>query len=271
MDVQLPKKLTAALASVALAATLSPAVGLQQAEAAQPELQAASLTAQAAPGNSTMYHAQKLKSGKSVIGTFESKDDSNDNLYDYWYKFKTSGRWSVYSVKLESIDGRKITIRSYNSDGDEIYGWPGGWGADTSTAVAGYKTDCSRNAWYYFNVDRGYNGALRYDQFKITATEHPIIKTVTGVKATKRSKTSMTLKWNTQPNASKYQVQYRVKGNNWKSKTLTKNSLALKKLKKNTGYQVRVRAYCKNGYGLANDKKASWSKWSTVKTIKTKK
>ena len=46
------------------------------------ELAPAELTAQSAESNTTMYYAQKLKSGKGVIGSFEFKDSSNTILYE---------------------------------------------------------------------------------------------------------------------------------------------------------------------------------------------
>ena len=84
-----------------------------------------------------MYYAQELKSGKGVIGTFESKDDSNTNLYEYWYKFKTSGRWSAYSVKIESVDGRYVRCYPYKSDGSEDADtWDMWWTNKNSTTNA---------------------------------------------------------------------------------------------------------------------------------------
>ena len=108
--------------AIAMAAILACACTLALAtphKAHAAELAPATLTAQAAGSNTTMYYAQELKSGKGVIGTFESKDDSNTNLYEYWYKFKTSGRWSAYSVKIESVDGRYVRCYPYKSDGSE--------------------------------------------------------------------------------------------------------------------------------------------------------
>ena len=265
---------------VACACVLAFAAPLQ---AHASELTPGSLTTQAAEGNTTMYHAQELKSGKGVIGTFESKDNSNTNLYEYWYKFKTSNRWSAYSVKIESIDGRYVQCRPYNSDGNgDTSTWIPLYSYSNSTAntLTGYNTAASRNSWYYFRVDQNYgwgaslyynNRALRYDQFKFTVTEHPIIKRVTGVKAAKRAKRSITLKWNDQTNATKYQVKWKKKGGSWKTTTVTANSKKFTKLKKNKKYQFKVRAYCANGYDLVNVKTTNWTAWSTVKTVKTKK
>ncbi len=250
------------------------------------DLAPATLTAQAAEGNTTMYYAQELKSGKGAIGTFESKDNSNTNLYEYWYKFKTSNRWSTYSVKIESIDGRYVLCSAFKSDGSKDKAWHlgiaggGVWNAQYATytdkAATGFNTEADPDSWYYFEVSPYMTGkkdkrTLRYDQYKITVTEHPIIKRVTGVKAAKRAKRSITLKWNDQTNATKYQVKWKKKGGSWKTTTVTANSKKFTKLKKNKKYQFKVRAYCANGYDLVNGKTANWTAWSTTKTAKTKK
>ena len=108
-------------------------------------------------------------------------------------------------------------------------------------------------------------------RYKIRVTEHPLFKTVTGVKASKKTKTSLTLKWTNQKNVTKYQVKYRAKGGKWQYKTVAKNTLTLKSLKKNTNYQVMVRAYCKKGFDAGLYKVANWSRWSDTKTLKTAK
>ena len=269
------RKLALLLTTVALAAGLAPTTALAvEAESdSSAQLAAATtlaaqgdLTSQSAAGNTTRYYAKKLKLGKGVIGTFESRDDSNTNLYDYWYKFKTSNRWSVYSVKVESIDGRQLYDYVYDADGNEITR-----NEHNYTISAHDITGASRNNWYYIKICRGYNGVVRYDQFKITATEHPYIKTVTGVKSAKTTKSSIALKWNKQANATKYQVKWKKKGGSWKTVIVKGNSKKFTSLKKGSSYQFKVRAYCKKGYSIEKDKVSNWSNWSTVKKVKTKK
>ena len=247
------------------------------------QLAAGEIATQSGTNNTTMYYAQRLKSGKGVIGTFESKDDSNTNLYQYWYKFKTSSRWSAYSVKIESIDGRYVQCLPYTENGDDDTESWGMWytgNNSTTNAATNYNAEPKRNSWYYFEVSQNYswgaalyydNRALRYDQFKITVTEHPIIKNVTGVKVAKKAKKSITLKWNKQANATKYQIKWKKKGGSWKTATVAKNSKAFKGLQKNTKYQFKVRGYCKNGYDLVNKTSTNWTAWTTVKTVKTAK
>lgn len=275
--------------TIAIAAILACACALVLAtplKAHAGELAPTEITAQSTDSNTTMYYAQKLESGKGVIGTFESKDNSNTDLCEYWYKFKTSNRWSAYSVKIESVDGRYVLCSAFKSDGSKDKAWHlgisggGVWNAQYATytdkAATGFNTEADLESWYYFEVSPYMTGrkdkrTLHYDQFKITVTEHPIIKRITGVKAAKRAKRSITLKWNDQANATKYQVKWKKKGGRWKTATVTSNSKKFTKLKKNKRYQFKVRAYCANGYDLANGKTANWTAWSVVKTVKTKK
>ena len=280
----IPKRTSAAVVFTALLALACAWAFAAPRQAHADELQAASLTVQAAESNTTMYYAQELESGKGVIGTFESEDDSNTNLHEYWYKFKTSNRWSVYSVKVESIDGRYVRCIPYTEGGDkDSDAWKMGWNSENSTTgtLTRYNKDPKKNHWYHFRIDQDYswgaslyynNRALRGDRFKITVTEHPVIKAVTGVKSAKTTKSAITLKWNKQDNATKYQVKWKKKkGGSWKTRTVTANKLKFTKLKKGTKYQFKVRAYCENGYDLANDEETNWTAWTSVKTVRTRK
>lgn len=82
----------------------------------------------------------------------------------------------------------------------------------------------------------------------------------------KRAKRSIKVKWKKVSGAQGYRVYYRVKGKKtWKKATLTKKSKRLKKLKRKTKYQIRVRAYMKAWNGST-----VWSKYSKTVTVKTK-
>lgn len=82
----------------------------------------------------------------------------------------------------------------------------------------------------------------------------------------KAGKKSFTASWKAVPNVTKYQIKYSTDKNfkkNVKSKKLKKTTVKVKvkNLKKNKKYYVKVRAY---------SSKTGWSKWSTVKAVKTK-
>ena len=227
------------------------------------------LTTQASGDNTSKYYSQILSLGKKATGMFESKDDTNTNLYDYWYKFKTSGRWSVYRVKVINHDGRKMDFCCYDDNDNKVFAYGYGAAAFRSDSYTKFISSPARKAWYYFCV-AGYHlyesDVLRYDQFTIVVTEHPIVKAVTGVKVPKKTKSSITVKWNKQKNATKYQVKL-----GGKTKTVTGNPATFTGLKAGKSYRVKVRAYRAKGWNLDAGKVASWGNWSTVKTVKTKK
>ena len=68
------------------------------------------------------------------------------------------------------------------------------------------------------------------------------------------------IKWKKVKKATKYQVKA-VLGNKVITKTTTKTSYTIKKLKKKKTYKIYVRAYNKSGYG----------KWSKAKKVKVNK
>ncbi len=80
------------------------------------------------------------------------------------------------------------------------------------------------------------------------------------VKSTKKKKVTVT--WGKMPGGVKYQVSYRVGKGKWKTKTVSKNKLTIKKLKPRKKCTVRVRAFKtvngENWYG-------AWSKSKKVK------
>ena len=89
------------------------------------------------------------------------------------------------------------------------------------------------------------------------------------LKKLKRGKKSFNAYWKKVKGVSGYQLQYSTKKNMKKSKTKTfkgqyKLNGSVKKLKKNKKYYVRVRSY-----KIVNGKRY-YSKWSKVKTVKTR-
>ena len=84
------------------------------------------------------------------------------------------------------------------------------------------------------------------------------------IKSAKPGKKKLTVKIRAQSGGVKYQVSYRIKGKSWKTKTATKPTLVIKKLKAKKKYQVRVRAF-----KVVSGTTYSGS-WSKVKTVKIK-
>ena len=220
--------------------------------------------------NDTMYRAQALTSGKGVIQEFET-DRTNDE--HHWFKFKTSSRRSVYSLKIQAIDGRRVEWSVFDSDGGQgVDGWVSyDYTYNTKT---GYTGKAAQNAWYYIWVDGGWE-AKKYDEFRITVTEHPILKKVSTPTAT-AARNSAKVTWRTQANATHYRVYYRAKTGSgwsaWRQRTFTSKvkSCTLTGLKSKTYYQICVRAYRKGGYNWDKDTKSDWSDLSNVRSIKTK-
>lgn len=89
------------------------------------------------------------------------------------------------------------------------------------------------------------------------------IKKVKSLTVKKKSATAVKLTWKKDSNAKKYQIQYSTKQTfaNKKTKTTTKKTITIKKLKKGKTYYFRVR-------GKAGSKVGEWSR---IKKLKIKK
>ena len=80
---------------------------------------------------------------------------------------------------------------------------------------------------------------------------------MSGFKAKRTAKTSVTLQWRKNTSATGYEIQ------KWtKNSTVTST---VKNLKKNTSYRFRIRAYKTIG------KATQYSSWSGTLTVRTKK
>lgn len=241
------------------------------ADAQAADLQAASLTVQAAGTNVEKGKASTLKMGKAIMGEFYHADGTPPStMKDYWYKFKTSKRTSAYLLEVDSVDGRMLFLNSWDAKDNEV-----AWGEATAAGIveptSNFNLWLPKNQWIYFRWSCTKTSQDYNKRFKMKVTEYPVFNWVTGLKATKKTSNSLTLKWKKQANVTKYQVKYRPKGGAWKTKTVKSNTVKLSKLKKNKEYQVRVRAYCKNGYYEDAGKVANWTDWTTAKKFKTTK
>ncbi|MDR0595960.1 MAG: hypothetical protein LBG50_00245 [Clostridiales Family XIII bacterium] len=100
----------------------------------------------------------------------------------------------------------------------------------------------------------------------VTAT-FKILPAKAKFKSAKAGKGRVALKWSKAKGVTKQQIQYRIKGKPWNTKTVSgaTASKAISKLKKGKTYQFRVRGY-KATSGLKY-----FASWSSIKTVKVKK
>ena len=252
-----------------------------RAEMQASKLQAGELSSQATGANISKDRAYKLAFGATVTGKFKYKQGSHSTLNEYWFKFKTTKRNSIYVLTVKSPDGRPFFLVRQDAQGNDARDYWTTLEADSPTSVTtinkSYAECWKKNSW---NLKKGTwqyiclaprNDSSVNTRYSINVKEYQPIEMATGVKATNVKATSATLKWKSQVNATKYQVKYRAKGGKWVYKTVTKNTLALKKLKKNTKYQVRVRAFNANGWDFDESKPTKWAGWSDVVSFKTAK
>lgn len=260
--------------SAILAVSLFPALP-RQAEAAslKPGVVSVEVPLQASSNsNGSMGTARTIPLNSGATAVF----DTNDVEYSYahyWFKFKTTSRNSVYKVRVATIDTGQVDYTLMSEDGDTLVSsyLSTSWHGPVTVDWVKLRSSSDKNSWMYIHLECYYRNCSYGDRFQVSVNEYPVLKKVTGLKASKKAKTSLTVKWGKQSNATKYQVRYRAKGGSWKVKTVKSNSVKLTKLKKNKQYQVKVRAYNKYGYNHTSDKASAWGPWSSAITIKTKR
>ncbi len=242
------------------------------------ELQAASLEAQSvdltaqANANLTTAKAKKIKLGSSAKVNFDAADAADNGYAYYWFKYKLGSRNSVYTVRVDSVDGAQCHVDFYNENIRELAFSNLGSGTPADVFIEPIKTSSQFGKMRYVEIIASGSYANYGDTFKVTVKEHPVIKQVAGVKATKKAKNALSLKWSKVSSATKYKVAYKKVGaENWKYKTVKSTKVTLKKLKKNTQYEVQVQAFRKGGWNTVDDQAANWGPWSNSKTYKTKK
>lgn len=239
------------------------------------ELQAASLVAQPvdltaqANANLTTARAKKVKLGSSATVKFDAADEKGGDA-NYWFKYKLGNRNSVYTVRVDSVDGAACYVDIYNENIGRIGGSYLSSGFPVYTFIEPIETSSQFGKMRYVRISE--RGAHYGDAFKVTAKEHPVIKQATGLKATKKAKNALSLKWNKVSGATKYKVAYKKVGaEDWKYKNVKSTKITLKKLKKNTKYEVQVQAFHKGGWNTVDKQASNWGPWSNSKTYKTKK
>ena len=271
------KCILAAIVAAMLACMCALGVAVPQ-EALAEGLTANSLTAQS-NDNLTTDSAQPITLGKSATVEFSKSDMESGgfpNAY-YWFSYCHSTRKSVYTIRVDSIDGVKCGVALYDGESVKQLKSVNLPSNSAYAAFFSYKVDSSDDygklryvmvgtghSWYGTSWSKEINEG---SAFKVTVTEHPIIKQATGVKASKKTKKSITLKWSKQANATKYQVAVSGK----RPITVTGNSKRITGLKAGKSYKVKVRAYCEGGWNASTDRASNWGPWSSVETVKTKK
>ena len=243
-------------------------VAPKQAQAAN--LTSAAVSSASSATNTSFSTAQTLTMGETVSATFEDLSDY------YWYKFKAKGRnLAVYRATLTYVgEGRSIAMAYFTASGGQAK-WLDTddnellYVSATDNKCTALKLDTTAKAWYYIEINSltAYQG----EGFKLSVSEIPVLKQVTGLKAASKTKNAIKMKWTKQTNATKYQVKWRKKGGSWKTVNATSNTKAFKNLKKNTSYQFKVRAYRKGAWNASSAKASNWGPWSATKAIKTKK
>ena len=240
------------------------------------ELQAASLEAQSvdltaqANKNLTTAKAKKIKLGSSATVKFDAADENGNGYAYYWFRYKLSNRNSVYAVRIDSVDGASCHADLYDENIKPLYFCNLSSGGPAYTFIEPIETSSQFGKMRYVQIRE--DGANYGDAFRVTVKEHPVIKAVNGLKASKKAKNSLTLKWNKVSGATKYKVAYKKAGaEDWKYKTVKSTKVTLKKLKKNTQYEVQVQAFRKGGWNTVDKQAANWGPWSNSKTYKTKK
>lgn len=93
-----------------------------------------------------------------------------------------------------------------------------------------------------------------------TGTPTEVCAKPSNVSASANGSSSVTVTWDTEPDAIKYRVRYRLAGTTtWSLKTVVPNSALLSNLQAGSTYQYRVRTRCPNG----------WTPYSAIKTVQT--
>ena len=220
---------------------------------------------------------------------------SASKTYKYRIKaYKTEGKSTAYSANSATLSvntnpsnmsGFKAKSKSYNSitlqwnknasaTGYELQKWNGKkWVAlakitkNSTTTYTVKSLKASATYKYRIRAYKTIGKATQYSGYKeLSVNTNP--SNMSGFKAKRIAKTSVTLQWKKNTSATGYEIQ-KWNGKKWVSAAkVTKNSTVtstVKNLKKNTSYKFRIRAYKTIG------KATQYSSWSGTLTVRTKK
>ena len=231
----------------------------------------------------TSYTVKKLKAGTAgyrfrirayktygntkQYGSWSSEVKVNTNPYGV-SGFKCSSKTST-SVTLKWNKGTTASgyqLQQYKN-GKWVTIYTGTKATNTSYTVKGLKAG---TAGYRFRIRayKTYGNTKQYGSWSSEVKVNTNPYGVGGFKAKSTAKNSITLGWNKGTTASGYQLQ-QYKGGKWVTvytgTKATSTSYTAKRLKANTSYKFRIRAY--KTYG--NTKQ--YGSWSKVLTVKTKR
>ncbi len=231
---------------------------------------------------------------KNSTTTYTVKSLKASSTYKYRIRaYKTIGKATQYSGYKElsvntnpsNMSGFKAKSKSYNSitlqwnkntsaTGYELQKWNGKkWVAltkitkNSTTTYTVKSLKASSTYKYRIRAYKTIGKATQYSGYKeLSVNTNP--SNMSGFKAKRTAKTSVTLQWKKNTSATGYEIQ-KWNGKKWVSAAkVTKNSTVtstVKNLKKNTSYKFRIRAYKTIG------KATQYSSWSGTLTVRTKK
>ena len=211
--------------------------------------------------------AYKTYGNTKQYGSWSSEVKVNTNPYGV-SGFKCSSKTST-SVTLKWNKGTTASgyqLQQYK-DGKWVTIYTGTKATNTSFTVKKLKAG---TAGYRFRIRayKTYGNTKQYGSWSSEVKVNTNPYGVGGFKAKSTAKNSITLGWNKGTTASGYQLQ-QYKGGKWVTvytgTKATSTSCTVKRLKANTSYKFRIRAY--KTYG--NTKQ--YGSWSKVLTVKTKR
>ena len=185
------------------------------------------------------------------VGGFKCSSKTSTSVTLKWNKGTTASGYQLQQYK----DGKWVTI------------YTGTKAANTSYTVKGLKAG---TAGYRFRIRayKTYGNTKQYGSWSSEVKVNTNPYGVSGFKAKSTAKNSITLGWNKGTTASGYQLQ-QYKNGKWVTiytgTKATSTSCTVKRLKANTSYKFRIRAY--KTYG--NTKQ--YGSWSKVLTVRTKR
>ena len=206
-------------------------------------------------GNTKQYGSWssevKVNTNPYGVGGFKCSSKTSTSVTLKWNKGTTASGYQLQQYK----NGKWATI------------YTGTKATNTSYTVKKLKAG---TAGYRFRIRayKTYGNTKQYGSWSSEVKVNTNPYGVGGFKAKSTAKTSITLGWNKGTTASGYQLQ-QYKGGKWVTvytgTKATSTSYTVKRLKANTSYKFRIRAY--KTYGSAKQ----YSSWSSTLTVKTKR
>ena len=193
----------------------------------------------------------KVNTNPYGVGGFKCSSKSSTSVTLKWNKGTTASGYQLQQYK----NGKWVTI------------YTGTKATNTSYTVKKLKAG---TAGYRFRIRayKTYGNTKQYGSWSSEVKVNTNPYGVGGFKAKSTAKTSITLGWNKGTTASGYQLQ-QYKGGKWVTvytgTKATSTSYTVKRLKANTSYKFRIRAY--KTYGNAKQ----YGSWSGTLTVRTKK